>query len=165
MVKSIVAGAFSLALVTVPIGQAAEAACVPQADGAALMTFIMPTLIDQMAVVCRGVLPMTTALMNADGLRRVSLRADAEVARPAALRAIATMTDVSTADVEELSIAMEQELASSAATAITKELSKKDCPQMASAFDALAPMSGRDLGQLVLAIVGGEALDVCRSGA
>ena len=165
MTRRLLTMPLAAALVFVPMGAPASAACVQREDGEALLTFILPPIVGQMADICRTALPATTALTDPTGPRRLSLEADARAARPAALRAAAAMSDASASDLAGVEQELEAAMASSAAEALKSELSAKDCPQMALAFDALAPMSGLDLGRLLSAFLGREMYDICESDA
>lgn len=125
--------------------------CVPQPQAAALVTFALPTLVQQLASRCGPELPRGSYLLTNAGPLADRYRPDADAAWPEARRAIARIfTQFLGQEMPpEMNSDMVRILAEPAlGTLLAKQVSTSDCAAADAAIASVAPLSGRDLGRL-----------------
>jgi hypothetical protein len=144
-----------LALVTLPAMAAAQTpsapACMPQPQAAALVTFALPMLVQQLADRCRAELPATAYLeVNATALAD-RYRPDAAAAWPLARRAIAQIFTqfLGQPMPAEMNSELVRTLAEPAlAGLLAKQVRRSDCATADAAIADVSALSGRAVGRL-----------------
>lgn len=122
--------------------------CVPRADATDLITFMLPALVDGLAIKCRPLLP-GDAFLASPGAQALAtrLKPASQAAWPGAKR-VAESTgqgqlagflsdDVEQGVVEQLT-----------ATAVVAGVPPSDCPLISEAAELIQPLPGRNIGAL-----------------
>jgi hypothetical protein len=126
--------------------------CMPQAQAGALVTFALPTLVQQLALRCREDLPPTAYLIANAGALADRYRPGAAAAWPMARRAIGQiftqflgqpMPDDMNSDL--IRVLAEPALAG----LLAKRVQRQDCATASAAIADTAALSGRAIGRLV----------------
>lgn len=147
------AGLF-VALAAVPAMASAQAApltCMPQPQAAALVTFALPMLVEQIAKRCREDLPPSAYLLVNAGALADRYAPDAAAAWPTARRAIAgiftqMLGQPMPADMNSDLIRALAEPA--LAGLLAKQVHREDCGTANAAITNAAELSGRAVGRL-----------------
>lgn len=131
--------------------QSQAAACVPQAQAAALVTFALPTLVTQIAARCQAELPPNSYLVANAGALADRYRPAADAAWPEARRAISGLFShfLGQAMPGDMNSDMVRLLAEPALGALlAKQIKTEDCVVADAAVATVAPLSGQALGRL-----------------
>ncbi|WP_294391856.1 hypothetical protein [uncultured Sphingomonas sp.] len=169
--------AIALMLAAVPGMAAAQTpACVPQDQAAALVTFALPTMVEQLANRCTAELPPSAYLIaNATRLAE-RYRGDSTAAWPVARKAIAGLFTqfLGQPMPAEMNSDMVRTLAEPMLGGmLAKQIDHEDCGVADRAITDVAQLSGRAIGRLaVLAVTVADRKDkgiagmlhVCRTG-
>ncbi len=145
---------FFVALATIPAMATAQAPgpiCMPQPQAAALVTFALPMLVQQLATRCREELPPGAYLeANATALAD-RYRPDAAAAWPTARRAIAQIFSqfLGQPMPADMNSELIRTLAEPAlAGLLAKQIHRRDCGTANEAITSAAELSGRAVGRL-----------------
>lgn len=130
---------------------AAPQSCMPQPQAAALVTFSLPMLVQQLASRCRDDLPASAYLPANAGTLAERYRADAAAAWPMARRAIAQIFTqfLGQPMPDDMNSDLIRTLAEPAlAGLLAKQIHRSDCATANAAITDVAALSGRAVGRL-----------------
>jgi len=148
-VKRIAALLMLAAMPGVAIAQAPV--CMPENQAAALVTFALPTLVEQLANRCRDDLPPTSYLQANAAALADRYRPDAAAAWPEARRAIAGIFTqfLGQPMPKDMNSDLIRTLAEPALGGLlAKQVNRSDCHVADAAVANVAPLTGRQIGRL-----------------
>lgn len=167
----------ALMLATTPaVAMAQSPACIPQDQAAALVTFALPTLVQQLATRCGPELPRSAYLTTNASALASRYRPDAAAAWPTAKRAIGQLFTQFLG--QPMPPEMDQDLLRTLVeptlgSLLAKQVDPEDCAVADRAIADVAPLTGRAIGRLaVLGLTVADRKDkgvagvlhVCRTG-
>lgn len=144
--------ALALAAMALPAAAVAQAPlCLPEYQAAAVVTFVLPSLVTGLAHRCGPTLPPDAYLTANAGALADRYRPDADYAWPTARAAIARLFTqfLGQKMPDEMNSDVVRQLAEPLiGNLLAKQVHTGDCATADAAVATLAPLSGRDVGRL-----------------